>query len=488
VDIYFGGAEIPGWRKLLADEGVEHVAVSYMGVRRRVKRAFDLADKFPDNQKIFLDSGAYTVNKEFADEGNEEPKYTVGEIQDIASQYFAFVHQNIDRVEMVSEFDALVLGKDWIEAMREDFWDDLPDEKFMPIWHPEFGLEDLDTLAQRYGRVGIPQTGLGQRNLAPTLNGIVQKYGTKLHGVAMTKPDAMAEIRWDSVASTSWISPTQFGDTIVWVNNELKRYPKKYKDQARKRHRTLFEREGFDAVKIEADDKTEILRLSLWSFRQLVDHIDHRRGGVVTPSTDLATSGNTEFTGQVVDTSTGEVRNSVATLERPESERKVLPILGFKSTQKEGTDEEETQSFMRSASMRQCNSCFLASKCPAFQANYNCAFEMPLVIRTKEQYRSLYDTLIEMQAQRVAFMKMAEDLEGGYADPNLTNEIKVLDNLINKRHEMDQEGFSITMEAKAKGQAGVLSRLFGRDAGEAAQALPSGAVRPEDIIDVEDLG
>jgi hypothetical protein len=93
-----------------------------------------------------------------------------------------------------------------------------------------------------------------------------------------------------------------------------------------------------------------------------------------------------------------------------------------------------------------------------------------------------YDALIEMQSQRVLFMKMAEDMEGGYADPNLTTEIKLLQHLIDKRHEMDQEGFSLQITAKQSGGAGVLSRLFGPQAGERARELPSGPVASTDAM------
>jgi hypothetical protein len=85
----------------------------------------------------------------------------------------------------------------------------------------------------------------------------------------MTKPWAMAEVRWDSVASLSSMSPGKFGATMVWTGKKLERYPHKYKDEARKRHRTLFTSAGLDAEKIAADDRIKVTRLSIWSWRQL---------------------------------------------------------------------------------------------------------------------------------------------------------------------------------------------------------------------------
>lgn len=482
MHLYLGGAEIPGWRTLLNEQGVEHVAMSYMGLRRRIKftKPWLIADKFPDHQKVFLDSGAYTVNKADAD------AYSQRDLKDIAAHYMSFVQDNLDRVEMVSEFDALPLGRDWINAAREDFWDDIPEDKFLPIWHGG-DLGELDDLAQRYKRVGIVQTALGERNLAPTLNGLVQKYGTLLHGVAMTKPTEMSDIRWDSVASTSWISPSQYGDTIIWTGKELKRYPKKYKDQARRQHRTLFNDKGFDAAAIEADDSKEILRLSIWSWQQQVANLS-RHSGLVTPPPDSPETVNTE-TGEVtVGTPPDEERKAVAT--RVERETVPLPVMGLGKTQENYVNDEGERATrdlplveIRSASQRICNTCFLKDKCPAFMPNANCAYNIPLELKTKEQYRALQDGLIEMQGARVLFMKMAEDMEGGYADPNLSNEIDRLQKLMAQKHEMEQDSFTLNIQAKGtSGNTGMISRLFGRDAGETAGALP-GPVPADRVIE-----
>lgn len=498
LSLYFGGAEVPGWRTLLANEGVEHVALSYMGLRRKTtfKRPWVVSEKFPDNQSIFLDSGAYTVNSA------DEDKYTQGELRDIAAHYMAFADANLDRLAMVSEFDALPLGLDWIKAMREDYWDDLPGDKFMPIWHPEWGLDELDDLCKKYDRVGVTNTVHESRNMTPTLNGMVGKYGTKLHGVAMTKIDEMSAVKWDSVASTSWLSPAMYGDTIIWTGKELKRYPKKYKDRARKQHRTLFTKEGFDSEKIEADDTTEVLRLSIWSWQRLVDDISRHKIGVRQSATDgVTTSGdgvpldNAQEGGDPVGTSLVETRKAVVTRERSDDERRLLPGMAL-ILQKEGHLDPETGQHtepdsehikVRSQSMRICDSCFLASKCPAFEPGSNCAYDIPLTIQTPGQLRSLQNALIEMQGQRVLFMRMAEDMEGGYADPNLSNEIDRLQKLVAKKVELETDGFSLKIEAKGRGKSdpGFISRWFGAEAGTAAHQLPA-SIRADDAILVLD--
>lgn len=469
MDLYFGGAEIPGHRTMLAEAGVTHAAFSYMGLRRRTKfrKPWVVADKFPAEQQVFLDSGAYTVNRA------EEDTYTQRELKEIAAHYMSFVQDNIDSLCMVSEFDAMPLGRDWIQAMRDDFWDDLPENKFLPIWHGDSGLDDLYALAKKYSRVGVPQVALGDRNLAPMLNSLVSDYGTHLHGVAMTKPAEMAAIRWSSVASTSWISPSQYGDTIVWNGKELKRYPKKYKDIKRKAHRTLFENAGFDAQKIEEDDTNEVLRFTIWSWQQLVADLDRHRGRHIVATLDeTPAEANAEPTPGAVDTPTPEMRKPVTTRVRGDDERTSLPVLATGLSQGEdGKGDEKPLVRARGTSMRVCDTCFLKAKCPAFEENTSCAYDIPVELRTKDQFKALLETLIEWQFQRVAFMKMSEDMEGGYADPNLSNEMDRLMRLTVKKTELEQEGFSLKIEAKERGQAGTISRLFGNDAGQQIRQL-----------------
>jgi hypothetical protein len=480
VHLFLGGSEIPGWRKMLAEEGVETVSLSYMGLRRRTKftRPWLIEDNYLENQKVFLDSGAYTVNKA------DDDKYSIGELKDIAAHYEAFVQQNIDSLHMVSEFDAVVLGREWIEARREDFYEDLPEDKFLPIWHSEWGVDELDKLAQRYKRVGVTQTDLDGRNLTPVLNEITRKYGTLLHGVAMTKPAEMAAVNWDSVASTSWLSPSQYGDTIVWTGRELKRYPKKYKDQARKRHRTLFTEAGFDADRIEAGENDEVLRFTIWSWQQLAASIDQHRpqeAQAVTTSAGGVLSSFSQMQGTEVGTEDGKTLNPVTTpAVRRDRPRTNLPVIGLVQEKEVYTDPEDGVNkerdipllTVRSQSMRACSSCFLSSKCPAFDQNANCAYDIPVEVKSKQQMQSLQNSLIEMQAQRVLFMKMVEDMTGGYADPNLSGEIDRLQKLVKVKTELEQDSFSVKLEAKGNGGgAGMISRIFGRDAGEQMTAL-----------------
>lgn len=497
IKLYFNGTEIPTYRNLLFAEGVKDVSLSYFGLRRRTKfsKPWLLDEKFDASQKIFIESGCHTINSA------KERKYTDDELRAIAEHYYHWTHQNIESLEYYTEFDALQLGRGFIEEHREERRD-IDFDKFVPVWHGDDGVADLHYLAERYGRVGILQTAIGGRDLVPLLNSLATD-GVRLHGLAMTKPDIMQAIPWASVSSTSWLSPSQFGDTIVWSHNQLKRYPKKMKDQARKKERSTFMTQGFDLEKIEKDDSVELLRVSIWSWQQQIDAINRRqRTGVTTPMNspyDQNSDIDEDEVGGVVERAPKRVPTASP---RDPSQKRIIPFLAFDiHTEKhknpdtgEYEDVDVSKVKIRSESMRICDTCFLAAKCPMFEEGSTCAYDIPIVIRTKEQLAALMDSMVEMQAQRVLFMKMAEDTEGGYADPNLSSEIDRLGNLMKKKHDMEQEGFSLTVTAKQQGQMSMVDRIFG-DIGntrklhelEAPQRVPD-ALEQLGIQDAEIVG
>lgn len=492
--LYFGGAEIGSHRDILAERDVRHVAMSYMGLRRRVKFAkpWLIEEKFRPGTSVFLDSGAYTINA-------QTDKWDEVELTEIFDHYKDFVLMNLDRVDLVSEFDALPLGLEWIEEQREEFWSQIPHEKFMAVWHPVWGLPYLHEMASRYEVIGIPDTSLDGRNLRPVLNAIAAK-GTRIHGVAMTRTEELLSIHWDSVASTSWISPQRYGDTIVWTGNELKRYPRKYKDQARRRHRRWFTENGFDADKLAEDDSSEVLRLSVWSWQKFEEYVNRRRhqAGGVTPhfsdrEPDFAQTQETQVDPQadeVVDK--GPTPPPAKAVSRRREATEILPVMGMHQEKDEDDKDKPPTLHIRSDSPRVCNTCFLAEKCPGYEPDSNCLYNIPIVLRTREQIRAMHQGMLEMQTQRVMFMRMAEEIEGGYADPNLTKEMTLLTKMLNDYAEMEREGFSITVNARGSsggdGSPGMISRIFGREAGQQVQELEGGPVRVDDVIDAEIVG
>jgi hypothetical protein len=170
---------------------------------------------------------------------------------------------------------------------------------------------------------------------------------------------------------------------------------------------------------------------------------------------------------------------------QPVRKTTALPIM--KTVFKETKDDDEDSVtvphlIIRSESMRVCDTCFLKDKCPGFQPKSTCLYNIPIEVRTKDQLRSLHDALIEMQTHRVLFMKMAEDLGGGYADPNLSMEIDRLNRMIKTKTDGERNTFSATLNiSEAPSGPGFMEKVFGNKAIDRLRALEA-PVPADDLI------
>lgn len=481
-ELFFYGAEAPSWRKLLIDQSIANIALSYMGLKARLPKSkrWLLSEHFTPEQRILMDSGAFTANK-----GEER---TTEEWLDYQDAYMDFVEDNKKSIHIVCEFDALALGLDELRKARRDFWDTLPAEQFMPMWHAPYGLAELEGLAERYPRVGVVgQAVLEAPNLVQRINMLTQKYGTKFHASGLAKPEVLRDVRFASAATSSWLSGMRYGETIVWDGTSLKRYQKKQKDQARARHRMLFSQAGFDADLICNDDPHEVARFTLWSWERLAEDVARKRGRplqVVPDEVSVATEWPTssDLTDEeehlpVVATDHPAVRKQrvaiLPAVQRPPEERSLLPGMAIEQgkTSEDHPDGDPLLAMTHSPLMA-CNTCYVASNCPEFKPGSTCAFEIPVQIRTREQLTSSMATLTEMQMQRVLFARYIEQQQGGYPDPNLSQELDRYFTMLTKMKEVEENRESLRMTLETRGNAGVISRIFGEKMGVQARGLP----------------
>jgi hypothetical protein len=506
--LFFQGGDVSDHRKRLVEQGVKNIAISFHQLEKRIKKTavWSLADHFPDDVTILLDSGAYSASKKDND-------WTEDDWRSYVDRYCEFVEANVERADIITEFDGVSLGREYIEEMRSEYWEQLDiSSKFMPVWHEEHGgLAELERLSADYDRVAITNVALDNRRvMANRLNSLVAKYGVKLHGLAITKPDDIMAVKFDSVSSTSWVSPMRFGDTILWDGARLKRYPMKYKEKARKRNRRLIEKAGFDPDKIADDDPNEVVAISIWSWLKFEEATNRRKGLATVP--DPADDVEEDEDGPVVATwddepegaeaetpparpatSPPEVRNLPAV---SPGDLIPLPVLGFERATSAGpqgeTGPEVLVARSTHTSLRQCDTCYVAANCPLMEPGSACKFSLPVEIRTKEQLMSAMQSVVEMQMQRVAFARYAEELEGGYPDQTVSGEIdRLFANIARMRDINDNRDF-LKVQIETRGNAGVLSRLFGEqnvpkaeefiDAQSAEEALGS-VIEDAQVVD-----
>jgi hypothetical protein len=472
--IIFSGVEVPSNRTLLERAGVQNVMLSYWGLRKRglpKTKPYLIGEHFYPDMKVWVDSGAIQADK---------ANLSRQELEEYAADYEDFIALNYDRIEGWVEFDSQVLGLPWINQQRAAFQND---PKLWVVWHEEYGIPLLQQWGQQYKNVAIPGDIIES---VTSLAAIVRKLishnnDVQFHALATAKPDNLRQIPFATASTLSWISPMRRGETIIWDGMKLVRYPKAMKAQARLRYKAVVEKAGLDFTKFVEDDTLEATKVAVWSYLQLEKIMDNNNKRIVSDnSDDTLYTGLMEIGGVPSDNSGTEVRklerSEVA--ERDPQEMQLMPVFGYDiKTIIEDVDGRDVlkdvpviQSNM--GSLRQCNTCFVAANCPAFKPDTKCAYNLPVEVKSREQLKGLLTAIIEMQGQRVAFMRMAEEMNGGYADPNTSQEMDRLMKLVKSVKDMEASKEFIQITASRTSEGGVLSQLFGPKAGNLNNQQP----------------
>src|SRR6516164_5696662 len=242
LELYFAGAEVPTWRKLLVQEEVPHVAVNYLHLKAR------------------LPLGKWTLEDHFP---SEKKNWSPVQHEEFLESYVAFVSENLDRLSYFTEYDAATLGLDWVLRQRQ-VWEGLG--KLVPVWREEWGAPLLRQMVEEHPNLGVPPVAPRTQNV---LSSLVRRTRVTLHGLSFSHPYDAPGGLYSTIVSSSWISPTRFGETVIWDQNRLRRYPADEKVKIRTRHRQHFTQAGFDAEKILADDNKEVARYTIWAWRQM---------------------------------------------------------------------------------------------------------------------------------------------------------------------------------------------------------------------------
>ena len=487
MNIVFMGGEVPSHRNLLAAAGAKHISINYYRlVKRGMPKTKDylLAERFPDDIAIYIDGGGHNIN---------DMNFSQRELEEYAADYQDFLILNEDRIEMAIELDAKALGQNWINHQRRTFGEDFGLDRYSVVWHQETGHTGLYSLAEQFPNVAIlgesieDDTSLSARSRAL----LAQFPDLEFHGIACAKPDNLRQVPLSTASTLSWLSPMMRGETIVWDGTRLVRYQKKQKDQARPRYKAIIEKAGLDFDKIMNDDSNEVTRLAIWSYLQLENSLNNKKpkteiipeglfGLLSDNSEEIDSPGSAETRGVEPDNKGVEVRKHFS--KRAPEDMATLPVFGVTTKTIIEKDETGRDVFKDAAilestqsSFRQCNTCFVASNCPAYKPNNSCAFNLPVEIKTKEQLKGLLNAIIEMQGQRVAFARFAEELNGGYPDPNVGQEIDRLFKIVGEVKKLEENKEFIRITAERQSSGGVLSALFG-DRASTLREIPGGAI------------
>lgn len=462
--LYMLGAESPHWRKLLTDNGARHVGINFKSLLPRMNKAqvWSVAEHFDAATEILVDGGSHGAQT--VDDFDHDAH---------ALMYQHWVEANIERISLVVEYDAPVMGLEWVTQQRT-YWDGLiPADKFLPVWHEEYGVPELERLAEVYERVAIskPAGGLESR-----IRAIVARHGVKVHGLGISGPDDIEQIPLATASSTSWISPSRYGDTQIFSGGRFHWYPARSKKDARVRHHHDVDLAGFSGDDYEAGDAPTVARYTVWAWQQFENDIMAQRGrpdaqivAITRPVTQ--STGSTQDPGFVAQSETFTRSPQLIVRERDQ----VFPGLKLK-TQKStsgagGGGGDITVPDAGDSNLRQCNSCSLRVRCPAFAVDSSCAFKMPLEIRTKEQLQASMSLLLEMHLGRILFAKAVEEAEGHPVNPDVTLMIEGYFKMVAKWKEIETDSTFLSIKASGPAAGGIISSLLGQARGAEARAV-----------------
>lgn len=441
--LYFAGAESPSHLNTLRAEGVVKVAVNVTALSRRVK---DLSEWATEERLGGLEWILYADSPDTTWEST-----------------LTLLSGAIDRGVPP---EAIVGPYSW----GEDTWLGNSDLFFAPTWDGgDHGV--LRDCLEQYGAVFLPDSVVDNASAARTAQaatGNGQVVG------ALTGRSKGLE-NYSVVITSAWWAVQKHGETQVWDQGKMCRYNSKDKLAKRQQHRAAIAALGVDPDAVIADDAAACARLAIRSWLVLERETPARKNppntsqgqGVVVDSPDFGTplEGGSE------------VRRLDS--DRVEGRHAVLPVIGLELAAVESTGldgavtstEVETLAVTQE-SLRRCDTCSFSLQCPSYEAGAKCAYHIPVIIRSKDQLQGVLRAMVEVQTQRVLMQRFGEEITGT-PDPDVGREMDRLFNMVEKWKDIEDNRDTLEVSVKAKGQMGMLSRLFGSKVGSNAMVLDS---------------
>lgn len=438
TDIFLAGGENPGHQQILTSCTVQRIAVNVTSLLRRSNL---------DRWSLDLPYGEW--------------------------EWLAYCDGPAKVDDLALVIDKAAKPPQWVVGPPS--WGD--QDGYLPLWNGEGDMPGYRPKGMTVTDRVFKDKALLRRTLASRTS------GTQLGAITGSTDAAIG--RFDLVVSGSWWSSMKFGETQVWDGKKMHRYNADRKSEVRTRHLEHIEALGVDVDQVLLQDPDEVARLAIASWQAYGERLV---GGIVVPMVpgyeeDEALEGSLE----------DDVASSpaIAMAAPPRRHGKtLLPVMGISSitteeAQGDGTNALEEQAVVLSVdtSVRACDNCFLAaSGCPGYQAGAQCAYSIPVEVKSKDQLQAVLSAMIEMQTQRVLQARFAEEVTGQELTPEFGRELDRLFDSVEKMRDIMDNRDMVKMTVEARGRSGVLSRLFGTQVGTNAKMLNT-PVDSEDVMD-----
>lgn len=263
----YSGVEDETNFNLLYDMGIRDFLISYQYVQKRHLNV----DKYEElGVKFFVDSGAYTY---MSDEKYKE--FTIEEWEKQIVRYLNWARKHRSIIFAIASLDIeRLVGGEQVQKWNEKYFEPFMLETNIPVcfvWHEDCTLLSWDQHCKRYPYVGISwATGDSELKLAIESLKIAEKYGTVVHGMAMTKTAMLTKLPFYTVDSTTWLVGVQYGEVNYWTGTKMTRLKK---DKWKVSKLDTICQMGFNKEKLLDEDSSEMIRVNVHAFMEAQKYV-----------------------------------------------------------------------------------------------------------------------------------------------------------------------------------------------------------------------
>ena len=401
----FAGGEDRKVRDGLFRIGVRHILLSFFYFKKflRKRSPEEISNDIGRFDFVILDSGGFTFMQKIAK----------GEVMDMdIRQYADTYHSELERIgnlfTVCAELDVHdVFNQKEMEATRDRLT--AKGVPMLPVLQGQ-PIEEIKELGwfDKYPYLAVGSALLNGTKQDPALKDYLKygkKKGTLFHGFGITTVDGIRKIPFYSVDSTTWMSGTRYGNTMIFQNGRL-RYYDYHKKDVRKRYRKRFEENGLIWSDIERERPLEVDMMNALGWKQWAEYIKYNTQNAywLTPEekSESLTLKSRGFNAE-------GIINRSASLARAEARR---------LTQITDADSDD-----RAHEILHCDTCAMSGRCPRFKEGEPCGYDVNVKLQTNTDVHKALQTILEMQYGRVMTAALFEKLEGGVIDADLSKEI-----------------------------------------------------------------
>lgn len=429
MKLFLSGAETGHAGKTLIEVNAPFVMFSYFYLKRKSATAIrDILASFKGyGAEVAVHPGIQSITNNIG-ESNE------GALEKYILKYFDFVDKNKDSISVAFAPDPFgFLPKEQIYTGYGKLSEIIEDPFIMPEKPTKECIDEIKHISKR---IALP-SGLQMSQYSRLISPEAKREKLLFHCLGTTKFNVISKLPWYSVDSGTWLSGGRFGAIYKYKGGlKLDRIIDSDTKDATKasRIRSLrprFDEKGISYKKIISNDSYELNKWNALQWLEFSDDIIKRKQNSAywtkpSPSELPAVRPSKEMSLDVVAPS----------------------AMTF------GQDP-------RLNVMRQCNSCIISDRCPAFKPNSDCTLTNTPDIDSVADLDSAANALLKAQMDRLVHAMLVERLEGGVLTEEVSLEVeRTMKMLTAQRKAVTTSKDSITIAGEGAG-ASLLANLLG---------------------------